>query len=187
MAVRNGVQMGKYPLVKLIQWAGPAGLHGRKRLQKVVFFLQQAGCPLDAEYTLHHYGPYSRDVAEACDELVASCLLSETPSPNTVGTQYVYTLPDLGRTAIEQTELHLPDQSRVIAGFKSLAEELIQTDLWELELGSTILFFRARTAAWEEATCRACEFKKIDRSKSPSVAPALALAQKVFAVKNAQH
>ena len=44
--------MKRYQLAKLIEWSGES-LKTRKRLQKVVYLLQAAGCPLDADYTLH--------------------------------------------------------------------------------------------------------------------------------------
>lgn len=74
--------MNRHQLATLIWWAGEAGIQGRKRLQKVVYFLQQAGCPLDCQYTLHHFGPYSRDVADACDEMVAARLVVESGGLN---------------------------------------------------------------------------------------------------------
>lgn len=59
--------MNRLQLATLLSWADDQSIQGRKRLQKVVYFLQYAGCPLDCRYTLHHFGPYSRDVADACD------------------------------------------------------------------------------------------------------------------------
>ena len=60
--------MNRYQLAKIVQWAGT--LRSRKRMQKMIFLLQAAGCPLDADYDLHHYGPYSQDVARLTDEMV---------------------------------------------------------------------------------------------------------------------
>ena len=82
--------MTRYQLAKLVQWSGT--LHSRKRLQKLVFMLQAAGCPLDAEYGLHHYGPYSQEVARLSDEMQRSSLLLEESEPNQVGRQYSYSL-----------------------------------------------------------------------------------------------
>ena len=48
-----------------------------KGMQKMIFLLQAAGCPLDAEYDLHNYGPYSQDVAQLADELTRASLLAE--------------------------------------------------------------------------------------------------------------
>jgi hypothetical protein len=44
--------MTRYELAKLAAWAET--LHSRKRLQKVVFLLHTAGCPLEADFILHH-------------------------------------------------------------------------------------------------------------------------------------
>ena len=82
--------MNRLQMATLLSWADDAGLRGRKRLQKVVFFLQEAGCPLDCRYTLHHYGPYSRDVADRCDEMVAAGLIDESGGPSTGDMQYAY-------------------------------------------------------------------------------------------------
>ena len=61
--------MTRYQLAKLVEWAGT--LNSRKRLQKVVFMLQAAGCPLQAEFYLNHYGTYSlEDVTRLTDEMV---------------------------------------------------------------------------------------------------------------------
>lgn len=170
--------MDRYSLVKLVQWCGSGGLQGRKRLQKVVFFLQRAGCPVGAEYALHHYGPYSRDVAETCDDLVAMGLLEERASGNAQGgTQYTYTLAAAGESAVSQVEKKQGEGPKTFAEFKPLADELLLKELWELELGSTILFFRDRVSDWDEAIRRACEFKKVERQKN---AAAEALAKKLF-------
>ena len=45
--------MNRYQLAKIVQWAGT--LRSRKRMQKMIFLLKAAGCPLDADYDLHHY------------------------------------------------------------------------------------------------------------------------------------
>ena len=68
--------MNRYQLAKIVDWAGT--LETRKRMQKVVYLLQVAGCPLGADYTLHHYGPYSQEVARLTDEMVQTGILTET-------------------------------------------------------------------------------------------------------------
>jgi len=179
--------MERFALAKIAQWAGAGGIHGRKRLQKVIFFLKQAGCPLDADYTLHHYGPYSRDVAEACDELVGAGILAEEASSTIAGgTQYAYTLTPAGTAALASTERRRGDGTPRLEGFGSLAVELIQRDIWELELGSTILFFHDLNGGsdWDEAVRRACEFKKIDPKTDRTVNAAAALAQRVHQKAN---
>jgi uncharacterized protein len=169
--------MDKYALAKLVQWAGEGGIQGRKRLQKVVYFLQHAGCPTEADYFLHYYGPYSRDVAETCDQLVSSGLLEEH-----AGTEYAYTLTNPGRAALAQTDERLGDRARRVEAFQPLAAELVAQNLWHLELGSTILFFRQQGADWDAAVQKACTFKRIDSCTNPAVAHARALAERVVEV-----
>jgi uncharacterized protein YwgA len=162
--------MNRLQLATLLSWAGENGLRGRKRLQKVVFFLQQAGCPLDCRYTLHHFGPYSRDVADACDEIVAAGLVDETGGSAGADMQYTYRLKATTHELLQKT----PDAQ--MNRFEKLGTELINENLWTLELGSTILFFYCQAADWDHALARACEFKKVS-AKIPQSQAALALAK----------
>ena len=164
--------MNRLQLATLLSWADDAGLQGRKRLQKVVFFLQQAGCQFDCRYTLHHFGPYSRDVADACDEMVAAGLVIETGGPQNGAMQYAYTLKPEIRALLDQTH------DAQLQRFQSLGTELINENIWSLELGSTVLFFYGQSRDWNAALDNACQFKKVDTAL-PSSRNALALAQRV--------
>jgi uncharacterized protein YwgA len=166
--------MNRLQLATILSWAGQQGLQGRKRLQKVVFFLQEAGCPLDCRYTLHHFGPYSRDVADACDEIVAAGLVRETGGPGDGEMQYTYTLPPATERLLQQT----PDAQ--MQRFQELGKDLLNENIWPLELGSTVLFFYRQQRDWTEALRRACDFKKVRADAGQSQA-ALALAQRVHA------
>jgi uncharacterized protein YwgA len=154
--------VNRLQLATLLSWAGDDGLQGRKRLQKVVFFLQEAGCQLDCQYTLHNYGPYSRDVADACDEIVAAGLVDETGGPP--AGQYAYSLTAPTRQWLQQT----PDAQ--MQQFQALGTELIGENLWTLELGSTILFFYRQRRDWAQALIGACEFKKVPTNLQASQA-----------------
>lgn len=172
--------MDKYRLAKLVEWAGTNGLDGRKRLQKVIFFLQKSGCDFGADFTLHHYGPYSRDVAEACDQLVKAGILQEEVSSNARGHQYTYKVsPGSGETAIRHTETKLSGEA-AMSNHKSFAEDLLKEQLWDLELGSTILYFRYSSNDWNEACRLACDFKSRDQQSEPSLPKARALAERAF-------
>jgi uncharacterized protein YwgA len=146
-------RMNRLQLATLLSWTGTEGFQGRKRLQKVVFFLQEAGCPLDCRYTLLHFGPYSRDVADRCDEMVAARLVEEVGGPTNGDMQYAYKLMPNARTALSQA----PDP--VMKPFQTLGTSLIKENLWKLELGSTILYFYRQIGDWDQAYTRACEFK----------------------------
>lgn len=150
--------MNRLQLATLLSWANDNGLQGRKRLQKVVYFLQEAGCPLDCRYTLHYFGPYSREVADRCDEMVAAGLLTETIEQPSGLTQYTYALSPAIREIVAQ------ESDCKMEPFRDLGTELMdpaKTHLWWLELGSTILFFRRQPNDWDHAFARACEFKKV--------------------------
>ena len=167
--------MNRIQLATLLSWAGETGIQGRKRLQKVAFFLQQAGCPLDCEYTLHFFGPYSRDVADTCDEMVAAGLIEELGGRETGTMQYEYKLKPATREYLRQAA----DVS--IAKFEEVGKQLIQENIWRLELGSTILFHYRRSGDWNEAMNQACRFKKVDAASAKSV-EALEFAKKFVPV-----
>lgn len=170
----EAIGMNRLQLATLLSWAGPEGLQGRKRLQKVVFFLQETGCSLDCRFTLHHFGPYSRDVADRCDEIVAAGLVDEAVRPSNGVVQYTYTLtPDTSKL-VQQT----PDVQ--MQQFQPVGQSLIRESLWSLELGSTILYFYRQSPDWKIALIRACEFKQVSYTQESSQA-ALALARQIAA------
>ncbi len=164
--------MNRLQLATLLSWAGDRGIQGRKRLQKIVFFLQQAGCDLGCRYTLHYFGPYSRDVADACDEMVAAQLIDENVVDQSGNKQYAYTLKPQTRELLRNT----PENQ--LKKYQSLGKALVQEGIWSLELGSTILFFYRQSGDWHDALAKACTFKKSSPDEEASRA-ALALAQRV--------
>ena len=168
--------MNRLQLATLLSWAGETGLQGRKRLQKVVYVLQSAGCPLECVYTLHHFGPYSCDVADACDEIVAAGLVAETGGPP-FGSQYAYQLKPTTRQFLQQTT------DEEMQRFEQLGKELIGSDLWQLELSSTILFYFSQTKDhdWDQALQRACEFKRVSPTL-PTSQDAFKLAKRFHSV-----
>src|SRR4051794_37885560 len=94
--------MTRYQLAKLVAWA--EHLRTRKRVQKVVYLLQAAGCPLDADFTLHRFGPYSQEVSRLSDEMVREGLLQEEVVPNSKGEQYSYRLTESTTRRIAELE-----------------------------------------------------------------------------------
>jgi uncharacterized protein YwgA len=172
--------MTRYQLVKLVEWAGT--LHSRKRLQKVVFLLQAAGCPYDAEYTLHHYGPYSQEVARLSDEMVQVGLLEETSEQNQVGVQYSYALTKNAASEIAQLEKSPLGKklARPLTPFEAKAKELLNTDLWLLEVVSTIVYFRKQGHSWSESVERTNKFKNLT-TNTGFVAKAEELARQFIA------
>lgn len=168
--------MNRYQMAKLVSWANK--LDTRKRLQKVVFMLQSAGCPLDADFYLHHYGPYSEDVARLADEMVRENLLLENLEEVPKGTKYTYCLSkevEEQLKTLEQTEKG-QEWIRQMAPFEEKAKALLGKDLRHLEFASTILYFQQRGCSWDEAVAKAEKFKG-----TPAVRKALSLAQQAVA------
>ena len=163
--------MNRIQLATLLSWAAETGIQGRKRLQKVAFFLQQAGCPLNCEYTLHYFGPYSRDVADTCDEMVAAGLIEERGGREAGVMQYAYKLKPSTRDYLRQ----VADAS--MEKFETVGKELIQENIWRLELGSTILLYYRCNGNWSEAMSQACKFKKADPTLQKNI-EALELAKR---------
>lgn len=174
--------MDKLQLALLICWAEDAdllGIQGRKRMQKVIYFLQQCGCPIEADFTLHHYGPYSREVANITDVMVAEGLLVERGGG---GEQYDYRLGRHTREMIESVRSSCGESVRTFENFRDQAIELLRQQIWPLELGSTILYF-ARTQPgnpdWNLALQEACKYKRADPAQEASQA-SVALARRFF-------
>jgi HD superfamily phosphohydrolase/uncharacterized protein YwgA len=143
--------MSRYQLAKIVDWAGT--LHSRKRLQKLVYLLQAAGCPLEAEYALHHYGPYSQDVAQLTDEMVRLNWLDEAAESNSFGVQYSYQLPETTRQKLDEYERGPRGQEwpALMASFQERAKSLINADLKELEIAATLAYFHAHHGDWSLA------------------------------------
>jgi|SRR5437016_3956665 len=151
--------MTRYQLAKLVQWAGT--LRTRKRLQKVVFLLKTAGFPFDDEFSLHYFGPYSSDVAERTDEMTNLGLLEEQSVGNVAGQQYNYTLTGEAQQRLASLEATPQGQTmaKQLTLFKDQAKQLLDTDVRELEVAATIVYFRQQGCKWSEAVLHTCSFK----------------------------
>lgn len=105
---------------------------GRKRLQKLTYFLERVGGPSVSDFQLRQFGPYSEMVARETSVLVAFGDLNEKVQPlGTYGTfQSVYSLPDTaGATRLPNS---LDEFISELDGFSTL----------ELEIAATIDYFR---------------------------------------------
>lgn len=178
--------MDRYQLASLVKWAGT--LHSRKRLQKVVYLLQAAGCDLDVEYALHHYGPYSQDVASLADEMVQADLLREQKISNTmVGSSFSYELSDRAQEQLKRIEEEGNHRQRlgVLADFENLAQQLVgESNLQKLEYAATVAYFHARHPEedWGEACQAAARFKRLPADHL-TMRDAVAMAQEVVNVR----
>jgi uncharacterized protein YwgA len=168
--------MNRYQLAKLVDWAGT--LRSRKRLQKVVFLLQAAGCPLEADFYLHYYGPYSEDVARLANEMVRENLLEETTTGSSPYEQYNYQITESTREQIAELEASPRGAPMLqeLARFEAKASSLFTADVKQLEYAATIVYFYRQNPDWSEAVEKAVTFKKDE-----AVRAALPLARSAVA------
>ncbi len=154
--------MDKYRVAKLIQWAKT--LRTRKRLQKVVYLLNAADCPFDAEFNLHHYGPYSHELAQLTDEMVRADLLVEQAEPNPMGGQtYSYQLSERAADQVKSVEdnPHRSEDLKRFEEFSSLADRLLKESVSRLEYAATVAYFKRQDRSWDEARECAAKFKRL--------------------------
>lgn len=105
---------------------------GKKRLQKLGMLLQHAGLEIDIDFFLHHYGPYSSELADAADELyMMGEIDSRSEQVGAFGTFHtVYSLPEDYSDIGTLPEPY--DQTLItLNGFSPI----------ELEMASTIAYF----------------------------------------------
>lgn len=58
---------------------------GKTQVQKLVYFLQDCGVPLEYEYEIYHYGPYSFDLARELNSLDSLGVLKVQSDPSGFG------------------------------------------------------------------------------------------------------
>lgn len=74
--------------IKLILKAADGEIVGRTRLQKIAYLLKLSGFDNNFEFEYKHYGPFSRDVAQATDFAELAGVLSEETKPASWGGTY---------------------------------------------------------------------------------------------------
>jgi uncharacterized protein YwgA len=133
----------------LMMLLGTVGeIHGRKKLQKMVYLLQEAGCPFKEEFDYHLFGPYSEELATKVDEMKFLGLLDEKPGATVSGyTQYIYSLSAAAKQYIKEHE----DSFRLPLHFQQLAKELARYDARTLELMATLRFLKKMNYSDAEA------------------------------------
>jgi uncharacterized protein len=171
--------MERYQLAKIVDWAGT--LHSRKRMQKLVYLLQVAGCPLDAEYSLHHYGPYSQDVSQLTGEMVQTNLLEEESASTAIGKQYSYRLSEKAKRQLDGFERSPRGQEALLSmsPYEEPARTLIQADPKDLEIAATLVYFHRQVGDWSLAAEKTRNFKNLDPD-SPVVPRAEDIARRII-------
>lgn len=112
-------------------------IEGRKKLQKIVHILREAGYPFHYRYSFHLHGPFSAELKRDIDLFSEENLLDERESTTRYGefAQYEYRPTD--QTNILLSELEADSEPVV---WSSLAVRLNEKSAQELEAISTILY-----------------------------------------------
>ena len=123
--------------------ANDGHIDNRITIQKCAYLLQRKGAPdfATAEFAYHHYGPYSRDVSEALQELVATGLIDEHQASHEKYVQYSYNLTEGGKRWLAAHEVD------GASSFDSLYRKLATTPWRTLELATTIWFLQQEKIA----------------------------------------
>lgn len=162
--------MKEYWLAKLI--SSVTEVDSRKRLQKSIYLLQQADCPLRCSYILHYYGPYSFELAGLIDQLKGANIINEIQD----GPAYKSYITSHGNKAIKNFEKTEAGEKakKALDRFIPKFEKLNKEDLWPLELAATIAYFCE--GDWEEAQKQTALFKKLPETDN-NLKQALKLAK----------
>ena len=153
--------MKDYWLAKLI--SSVTEVDSRKRLQKSIYLLQQAGCPLQLSYILHYYGPYSFELAGLIDQLKGAGIIDESAAQTGFGNiRYKSKISKKGKRVLanfqkSKTGTEVYGQ---IKPFISCFQDLNKEDLWPLELAATVAYFYEDD--WEKAQKQTGEFKHLE-------------------------
>lgn len=167
--------MNDYWLAKLISSVDE--VDSRKRLQKSVYLLQLAGCPLKCDYILHYYGPYSFDLAGLVDQLDGAEIIKEIPQGTGLGVRYKTHIIAKGEKALTRFEATQPGKTlrNKIKPFLSRFAKLNAEDTRVLELAATAAYFHEGN--WTEAKKQTAAFKSV-RIDDVQLLKAVKLAKK---------
>lgn len=126
-------------------------IRGKKRLQKLAYFLKVAGAKYDAQFDIRDFGPFSREVARAAQLLAAKGVIEEKEEPIGVSRTFVtiYRLPVVGEGAAAK----LGDK------YKTILRDLDKFDTIDLEVAATYDFFRSAGLSEDAARKKTVQLK----------------------------
>ena len=143
-------------------------IRGRKRLQKLAFFAKAAGAPVETDFFLHDFGPYSPAIASA--------------------TQFLTLLGDLKEQDVSMGRLNkfvkLYTLNQSVSISPRLTDEVRETLLIldsystiELEIASTLEFFRSKGYEWDKAVAATKQLKPAKSERNILARARQAIAQ----------
>lgn len=133
--------------IKFILQAGDGEIIGRTRLQKIAYLLNLSGYDDSFEFEYKHYGPFSREVAQAAKFAELAGVLHEDTKPTSWGGTYsIFKL-------IEGDQI---SNNVIERGAVSLVEQATNVNSVALELAATAAFLSSEYSdrSWEETKRR---------------------------------
>ncbi|SRR6266446_2325044 len=104
----------------LLYTLGRSGtIPGKKVIQKLVYFLKEAGLPVRFRFQWHKFGPYSEELAYYVDDLVAEGLVQSIPTPiglnedDASGLQYNFRLTEKGKGILSDLRIQTQEAKKV--------------------------------------------------------------------------
>jgi len=143
---------------------------GRTRLQKTVKLLQRLGAPMDYDYMIHFYGPYSEGVQADIGLLENFGLVKEEPRTAQDGSPYFVLCATEAVDKFTDAEALKP--------YRKAIRTMSETDPVVLELAATYDAFRASGNDHKTALVR-LKRKKGIKCESGNTEKALALLKKL--------
>lgn len=125
---------------------------GRTRLQKTVKLLQRIGVPMDYDYMIHFYGPYSEGLQSDIGLLEQLGLIEEKEQRGREGSYFILQATD---------NVHKLSDADKMEPFQRAIDLMSDTDAVVLELAATYDAFRELGDDHEKATVR------VRRKKGP--------------------
>ncbi|SRR5699024_5213955 len=107
---------------------------GRKKLQKIIYILQQCNIPFEEKYRFHIYGPYSEELTLRVEELCNLHFLDEIKEDKGHYYQYHYQITSAGNDFLNQFSLDMPDMEEKVSLLNGQSSRF-------LELVATMLYF----------------------------------------------
>ena len=146
-------------------------LVGKTRLQKTAYLLQRCGMNADIKFEYHNFGPFSVDIARACNDAAAEGVLDMTPTPGFHQVPYVVFETE------KEPEEYLGDLPAERA--RELLEIMKPYSAIELEIGATIAFIDEESGAPIEVVRSAVEELKPAKATEERLKRAQELLEKL--------
>nr|VFK55241.1 MAG: hypothetical protein BECKTUN1418F_GA0071002_10663 [Candidatus Kentron sp. TUN]VFK55410.1 MAG: hypothetical protein BECKTUN1418E_GA0071001_10298 [Candidatus Kentron sp. TUN] len=156
---RPNMTQGRALLIRLLDLYGRQGYrHSLLEVQKLAYFLQEAGEPLELKYVAHKYGPYADNLNHVLQRMEghfirgygdrsATAEIRLMPNATEKAGEFLKTRPE--------TEQHLERVRQLIAGFETpYGMELLSTVHWvvrhESGIGSDPEAIYEKVASWNQ-------------------------------------